>query len=52
MVLILSGIPATRQRRPDTYRMDKKKYPSQVEINGSAFLYEKVLKEDFFSVNV
>ncbi|MEO5360665.1 MAG: hypothetical protein H7843_09470 [Nitrospirota bacterium] len=31
--------------------MDKK-YPSQVEINGSAFLYEKVLKEDFFSVNV
>ncbi|MBF0488852.1 MAG: hypothetical protein HQK98_11905 [Nitrospirae bacterium] len=31
--------------------MDKK-YPSQVEINGDVFRYEKILKEDFFSVNV
>ncbi|MBF0516238.1 MAG: hypothetical protein HQK97_03830 [Nitrospirae bacterium] len=31
--------------------MDKQ-YPSQVEINGDVMSFEKVLKEDFFSVNV
>ncbi|MBF0457426.1 MAG: hypothetical protein HQK99_05985 [Nitrospirae bacterium] len=28
------------------------RYPSQVEINGEVFMYEKILKDDFFSVNV
>ncbi|MCG6551909.1 MAG: hypothetical protein L7F77_06240 [Candidatus Magnetominusculus sp. LBB02] len=31
--------------------MDRK-YPSQVEINGDVYQYEKILKDDFFSVNV
>jgi len=29
-----------------------RKYPTQVEINGKTYKYEKILKDDFFSVNV